>query len=128
MGSGTGQSIVFNYHGPIGANANVQYMYASEPIIQLVPSEYEEAHPESIQRNDTQRAILISKNISVPNSMFGASLDWKYRTFSIYSLWPGSSDELNGGGPTAGVDRATFEQIAAAVTISDRNPKDTDRR
>lgn len=128
MGSGIPQSIVFNYHGPIGTNANVRYMYASEPIIQLVPSEYEEAHPESIQRNAAQRAILSKKNVSIPNSMFGASLDWRLRTYSIYSLGPDSVRQLNERGPAASVDRTTFEQDTAAVAISDPNPKDTDRR
>src|SRR5207244_2037147 len=119
--------IVFNYHGPTAATPNMQYMYASEPVIQLVPSAYEATHPESIQRNTAQQTTLNQKNLSVPNSMFGASLDWRFRTYSIYSLDPDSS-QLNERGPAASVDRTTFEQTAAAVAISDRDPASTDRR
>ncbi|GAB4191015.1 MAG: hypothetical protein OHK0022_04350 [Roseiflexaceae bacterium] len=73
--------LIFNLYTPPGFEAGTVYLYSNEPAVQL------DAQDPPVQRNVTQLRRLRNKSFRPINgSVFGASLEWAYRSYIVHRL------------------------------------------
>jgi hypothetical protein len=110
-------NIVFNYFGQAQADPNIEYRYTNQPAIQLISVDGPENAPEQTQRNSVQQARLNRKQVEALDSIFGTSLDWKYRTYTIQALSSNNRNELLDLAPPTEIDRAALDKLSQAESL-----------